>query len=727
MELEIMSELRWNPLLRTWTMVASHRQNRPQMPRDWCPFDPGSGRVPDDYDVLKYDNDFPALSIDPPEPDPVAGGSDIYRTEKAYGKCEVILYSPEHKKSLCQLPVDHIRKVVDLWIERAEELSKDKKVQYVFPFENKGEEVGVTMPHPHGQIYAYPYVPLKIKTELDSSREYFQESGKCLLCKMNEEEFEFRKRVIFENGDFVAYIPFFTDYPYGVFIVSKLHRSSLAELEGRERDSLAQALKVVTGSFDMLFDRPFPYMMVTHHSPVNSGEYKDSGKYFHLHFEFYPPLRDKDRIKYYASSEMGAWACANVVPVEESARSLRRAKLRFLSAWDNAILRKEIVKEFVNTYGGKEGDVFVYAAPSRVNLIGEHTDYNGGMVLPAALDMPVYMAIRKRKDGEITFKDLNFPETAKMSVNTPIGADTKEGIPWLNYPKGVLKVLVDKGYKIDRGFDVLYFSEIPIGAGLSSSAAFEVVFAMGLSEMFTLGISRENMALLCQKAENEFVGVQCGIMDQYAVTFGKKGSAILLNCGNMEMKYIPLDLGEYRLVITNTNKPRKLKDSAYNERRAQCEAGLAELRKKTELADLGQLDMKRFEQLKETITDPVIQKRVRHVVTENERVKQAADALSKGDLREFGKLMERSHSSLRDDFEVTGLELDTLFEKARNTDGCIGTRMTGAGFGGCTVSLVHKDKIESFKTTVAEGYTDETGLTPAFYVCDTGDGVKRIS
>lgn len=719
-----MAELRWNPLLKTWTMVASHRQNRPQMPKDWCPFDPGSGKVPDDYDVYKYDNDFPALSPDPAEPVKPEGDEDLYRVDEAYGKCEVILYSPEHKKSLYQLPVDHILKVVNLWIERAKELSKDKKVRYVFPFENKGEEVGVTMPHPHGQIYAYPYVPLKLKIELESAREYFSKTGRCLFCRMNDEELSRRKRVICENDDWVAYLPYFTDYPFGVFISSKVHRSSLVEIDKKERLALAEILKVVTGSFETVFDRPFPYMMVTHQAPVNSSEFNDSGEYFHLHFEFYPPLRDKDKIKYYASSEMGAWACANVTTVEESAVTLRRAKLRYLSTWDESAFLREMIKEFTGIYGGKDGDVFVYSAPSRVNLIGEHTDYNGGLVLPAALDMPIYIAIRKRKDGEITLRDLNYPETAKTGIHTPVVRS--EGISWANYPMGVLRALMDQGYKIESGFDALFFSGIPVGAGLSSSAAFEVVFATGLNELFGLGVSRENIALLCQKAENEFVGVQCGIMDQFAVTFGKKGHAILLNCGNMDFKYIPVNLGDYRLVIVNTNKKRELKETRYNDRRAECETGLKDLQKKLNIPNLGVLDVKTFEANLRLITDPVVLKRVRHVVTENERTQFAAEALKKGELLEFGKLMEKSHASLRDDFEVTGPELDTLFEKARNFEGCIGTRMTGAGFGGCTVSLVHKDEIERFKQVVGKEYTDETKLVPSFYVCETGDGVKRL-
>ncbi len=318
-----MSELRWNPLLKTWTMVASNRQSRPNMPKNWCPFCPGSGKVPDDYVVHKYDNDFPALTQSPGIPD--LEGSELYKVAENYGKCEVILYSPEHTKSLHELDKDHIYKLVELWTERFVEISKDEKIKYIFQFENRGEEVGVTMPHPHGQIYGYSFVPLKLRTELDSSKEYFEEKGSCLLCDMNKEEKDFEKRIIAENNGFIAYIPFFTDYPYGVFIVSKEHKGCFADFSEKNKRDLAEMLKNITGAFDTMFERPFPYMMCIHQTPVNTEEYRDSNEYFHFHIEFYTPLRDASRIKYYASSEMGAWAACNPLSNEETAIALKAA------------------------------------------------------------------------------------------------------------------------------------------------------------------------------------------------------------------------------------------------------------------------------------------------------------------------------------------------------------------------------------------------------------------
>ncbi|MBA4494206.1 galactose-1-phosphate uridylyltransferase [Paenactinomyces guangxiensis] len=323
-------ELRYNPLLDDWTMVASNRQHRPNLPKDFCPFCPGSGKVPDHYDVYKYDNDFPTLMEEPPEPDPV--GSELYQVKKAYGKCEVILYSSEHTKTLPELSVDHIEKLVDLWTERFVELSKNPEHQYVMIFENRGEECGVTMPHPHGQIYAYSRMPLKIRTELANCKKYFRKTGKNLFEEIIREELRFKQRVITQNKHFIAFIPFFTDYPYGLFIVSKSGKTALSDFTSREKRSLAEILKEMTGAMDHLFDRQFPYMMVLHQRPVNGEKVED---YYRFHIEFYPPLRERNRIKYYASSEMGAWAACNPHSVEETAGHLREAYKRYLEKEGN--------------------------------------------------------------------------------------------------------------------------------------------------------------------------------------------------------------------------------------------------------------------------------------------------------------------------------------------------------------------------------------------------------
>lgn len=319
-----MAELRWNPLLNDWVMIASHRQERPQMPKDWCPFCPGSGKVPNEYDVLAYDNDFPALMLDPPEPDDVS--TEFYKVAPAYGKCEVILYSSDHYASLPKLPISHIRKLVDLWCDRFINLSRYEKIKYIFIFENRGEVVGVTIPHPHGQIYGYPYIPLKIQRELESCKKYYEEKGECLICRMNREEVSFKRRVIIENEHFLTYLPFFTEYPYGVFIVSKSHKDKIIDFTDEEKTSLAEILRDTVGTLDSLFDYEFPYMLCMHQSPVNSGSYSE---FYHFHIEFYPPMRSRDKQKFNASSETGAWAPCNTTSPEEKAEELRSAYRRF--------------------------------------------------------------------------------------------------------------------------------------------------------------------------------------------------------------------------------------------------------------------------------------------------------------------------------------------------------------------------------------------------------------
>jgi UDPglucose--hexose-1-phosphate uridylyltransferase len=323
-DVKFVAEIRYNPLLKDWVMIASHRQDRPQMPKDWCPFCPGSGKVPENYDVLKYNNDFPALSETPPPPDDVA--SDFFKLREAYGKCEVILYSPEHNATLPELSVEHITKLVHLWCERTEALRKDHKNKYIFIFENRGEVVGVTMPHPHGQIYAYPYIPKKLELEVESSKEHYNHTKNCLICDIMKEEVKLQKRVIFENDDFVVVLPFFSEYPYGLNVYAKRHVCYITEFNATEKKSLADCLKKCVGTLDSLFDKPFPYMMCIHQAPVNSDDYR---QYFHFHIEFYPPMRSAEKQKFNASSETGAWAPCNPTAPEEKAIELRKAYQKF--------------------------------------------------------------------------------------------------------------------------------------------------------------------------------------------------------------------------------------------------------------------------------------------------------------------------------------------------------------------------------------------------------------
>ena len=316
-----MPELRWNPLLATWTMVATNRQNRPHLPKNYNPFAPGQGSIPAKYDVLAYDNDFPTLSQKPSSV--IAPHSSVFKSKEAYGKCEVILYSDNAKEQLYDLSDEHVLKLVELWTERFRELSKDKRIKYIFEFENRGEEVGVTIHHPHGQLYAYSWIPKKIEDELANCKKYFKQNGTNLFADLNAAEKKHKQRVITENKSFLCFIPYFTDYPFGVFIVSKKLRQNFTEFTLSEKKDLATMLKQLVAAFDKIYNRHFPYMMCIHQNPVNTPKYADCEDYYAFHIEFYPPLRAADKVKWYAGSEMGAGAAANPLDVDECAAILR--------------------------------------------------------------------------------------------------------------------------------------------------------------------------------------------------------------------------------------------------------------------------------------------------------------------------------------------------------------------------------------------------------------------
>lgn len=383
-------------------------------------------------------------------------------------------------------------------------------------------------------------------------------------------------------------------------------------------------------------------------------------------------------------------------------------------------------KNFADYFGDAEG-ARIFFAPGRVNLIGEHTDYNGGLVFPAALSFGTYAMARARQDGIYRLRSVNFDVQVDCNVGSLV-YDRKHN--WANYPLGVLQQLIraagDQAAQFS-GADIVYYGNIPNSAGLSSSASIEVVSAYAFSQLACVEFPIMDLVKLSQAAENQFVGVNCGIMDQFAVGMGKKEHAVMLNCADLSYTYAPLKLADYKLVIANTNKRRGLADSKYNERRAECEEGLRILREsKPELNNLGQIQLAEWESLASRIQDPRIRNRVEHVVAENDRVQRAVKALYAADLQQFGQLMIQSHESLRDLYEVTGHELDTMVEAALRMEGCMGSRMTGAGFGGCTVSLVREDQLEQFQSEVAAYYHAQTGLTATFYVADIGDGVKEL-
>lgn len=388
-------------------------------------------------------------------------------------------------------------------------------------------------------------------------------------------------------------------------------------------------------------------------------------------------------------------------------------------------MKKRMLEEFSKVFM-KDRDVKVYFAPGRVNLIGEHTDYNGGHVFPCALTIGTYAAVREREDMIVNFYSLNFKEDGIISVDIekPLVNDPKD--KWTNYPKGIIWALREKGYEISHGMDIVYYGTIPNGSGLSSSASIEVLTGYILKEMFGLLISNQDIALIGQFSENHFNMVNCGIMDQFAIAMGRKEHAIFLDTASLSYQYAPIKLEDCRIVILNTNKKRGLGDSKYNERRAECEMALSELKTVVNIASLGELTEEQFETYKYAIKDPVRIKRARHAVYENQRTVNAVKALQSNNLEMFGTLMIASHDSLRDDYEVTGVELDTLVEAALNQPGVIGARMTGAGFGGCAVSIVKKEAVDGMIESVRKEYVDKIGYEPDFYVVDIGDGPCQL-
>ena len=366
-----------------------------------------------------------------------------------------------------------------------------------------------------------------------------------------------------------------------------------------------------------------------------------------------------------------------------------------------------------------------FFAPGRINLIVEQTDYNGGNVFPLAITCGTYALVAKRNDRMIRFMSLNFEELGVLESSLDsLDFDSTAG--WINYPKGVTKFFIENGHAIDHGFDVLYYGDIPNGAGLSSSASIEMVTGVLLQRLFNLTIERIEMIKLCKKVENEYIGVHSGIMDQFAIGMGKKGHAIWLNCETLEYEYAPVELEEEQIVIMNTNKRRQLASSKYNERRNECEEALKRIQQNIPVRSLGEVTPAKFEEIKSVINDELLSKRAAHVIYENDRTEKALNYLKAGDLLAVGELMNDSHRSLKNDFEVTGKELDTLVEFAWKQNGVIGARMTGAGFGGCAIAIVKTSSISSFIDNVGAHYFKECGLKATFYTACIGDGAHEM-
>lgn len=388
-------------------------------------------------------------------------------------------------------------------------------------------------------------------------------------------------------------------------------------------------------------------------------------------------------------------------------------------------MKEKLLKRFEEIYGSGE-DARVYFAPGRVNLIGDHTDYNGGHVLPCALTIGTYVVARKRSDKKLCFYSMNYAENG-VTEGSLGDLKYRRSNGWTNYPIGILWTYLKKGYRIPNGFDMLLYGDIPSGAGLGTSASIGVALGVMIREMFGFDdITSTDIALFGQFAENEFHGINCGIMDQFASAMGKRNMAIFLDTSDLRYEYAPMDMSEYAMVITNSHKVRGAFDAKYNERRLECERALAELQSVVAIQSLGELTPECYEQVKEMIVEPVLVKRAAHAVYENQRTMDAVRALKTGDVVKLGQLMIESHYSLRDNYEVTGKELDVLVEEALKIPGVLGSRMTGGGFGGCTITIMKKEAVEMFTIEVGKNYTERTGYYADFYKVEIGDGARAL-
>ena len=398
--------------------------------------------------------------------------------------------------------------------------------------------------------------------------------------------------------------------------------------------------------------------------------------------------------------------------------------VRFLTDLPEEKMKSELIHAFTARYGGSEQDIVMVASPARINVIGEHIDYNGGKVFTAAINRYLYVLMRKRPDSKIIYDDIRFPGTHEFDIKETFYY--KKEYQYANYLNGMLAVMEESGYEFSAGFEALFFSKLPAGGGISSSAALEIGFGRAVAELFQFQVDAITLAKIGQQSEHTFMNVKCGIMDQFSIAMGKKECAMLLDTSTLAYEYVPLVLGDYRIVVMNSNKQRLLADSKYNERRSECMEALALLQQQFSIQNLCELHTSDLEAAESLIHNDCLFRRVRHCITENERVSAAVEALKAGDLVQLGTLLKASHQSLREDYEVTGLALDTLADAANAHAGCLGARMTGAGFGGCAIALVHKTAVEDFVVRTGKEYTAKTGLVPAFFACEAGDGTHQV-
>ncbi|MET3974866.1 UDPglucose--hexose-1-phosphate uridylyltransferase [Cellulosimicrobium sp. 4261] len=767
-------EMRRDPLTGDWVPLAAHRMNRTFLPAadscPLCPARPGSaysdGEVPDtDYDVVVFENRFPSLQRVPGVPDAVVTDAPLQQHAPAAGRCEVVCFSSDHRASFGALPPQRVRTIIDAWADRTAALGAEPGVEQVFCFENRGPEIGVTLHHPHGQIYGYPYVTPRTRALLDQAREHHRRTGRSLLRDVLESELADGRRVVLETEHWVAYVPYAARWPVEVHLAPRRDVPDLPALTDAERDDLASAYLELLRRLDRFFETadgdpiPLPYIAAWHQAPAREGRSVADGgtddvTLARLHLQVFSVLRAPGKLKYLAGSEsgMGAWI-SDTTPERIAARlqelapaSTARGWVPALSDDDGAARARAVLAE---AFGADETgeEVRVWAAPGRVNLIGEHTDYNAGLCLPVALPHRTYVALRPRTDSLVRLASAQAPGETWTARLEDVGPGEVAG--WGSYVAGVAwalrEHLVAQGADPAAvpGFDAAVDSSVPFGAGLSSSAALECAVAVALDDVAGLGLAatdagRAVLATASVRAENEIAGAPTGGMDQSAALRAQAGHALLLDCRPgldpvESATQVPFDLDAagLALLVVDTRAEHRLVDGQYAQRRATCEdaartLGIASLRELADAVDASDDPVAALARALDALPDDVARRRVRHVVTEIGRVRELVALLREGRPDAVGPLLNASHASLRDDYEVSSVELDVAVDAAR-VAGALGARMTGGGFGGSAIALVRADQVETVADAVRAAFEREGLGAPGFLLATPSAPAERVA
>ena len=674
-EQEAKPEMRWHPLRNEWVIFASHRQNRTFLPpKDYSPLSVTQSpefptELPQgDYEIAVFENLFPSMNLKAKRSEGVP----------AEGICEVVVFTKDPDTSLGELPIDRIKLILEVIGERTRALGQNPKIKYVLPFENRGVEQGVTLNHPHGQIYAYPFVPPIPAVFLASMKKHWEDKKTGLLDEIIRDEMRDGRRILVAEEDAVAFIPSFARYPYETWIAPTRATPYLHDLSSVELEAFARVLKSGLQKMDRLWSRPFPYLLNIFQAPVDSQPHPEA----HVHIQIYPPYRTRDRLKYLAGTELGGGVYVNDSLPEEKALELQKVVIT------------------------SPDKIVVARAHGRVNLMGDHTDYNNGFVLPTPIPQFTEVKLTLVEGNAVT---LNSTPGAGQKVGRrtsyELGHELKsrrQEDEWADYLMGTTHILEMEGVHL-TGFNLEVSSNVPEGSGLSSSAALVMSFLKALRETFELPFNDLELARLGQRVENEYVGACVGIMDQIACILGHANEALFLDTQSLQFERVPLPTDKIELLTIHTGITHRNIGGGYKDRRMECEQACQELH----IASLRELSLSDLPKLARLST--TLRKRARHVITENARVLDTVAAIRKEDFLSLGKLFRDSHASLRDDFEVSLPEIDLLVKFLIQEKSVYGARLTGGGFGGSIVLVANKGFAESGAGRVMREYTRHTG------------------